>query len=474
LSVPPPQAFEATLDVTASRTGVKDALLRSTLRLQSDEKLVELLRQGHAPAFDVMVERYRLPLTRYCARMVGADNADDIVQETFTASYSALGSDDRPIQLKPWLYRVAHNTAISALRKKSRHEHEELDENFDGVRQPHDHLEQSQRLHDLVANMRALPERQRTALVLQELEGLSPEEIADELDGSVPMVRQLVHRARERLRNGVAMLIPLPLILKLFRADTASAATGKSAGAATATAKPAGMTVAGVGVTGTGAKVAVVLALAALAGGGVGAKQVLSGSTEKLEPASASQQVADDVTPTGPETARISTSRSARGSAGSGAASAPSADGVTPSTDGSAGDSERSTAGADDERGGNGTDTPGMPEQTDDASPPSGGGSDDSPAPGTESPSRSGGGSGGGSAGGGQPSGGDSQPSGGGSQPSSGGGGGSTPPSGGGEGSTPPSGGGGGGTPPSGGGGGSTPSCKPILGIPLPLICLGK
>ena len=132
MSVPEPEALEIAINGDGSRSGVKDALLRSTVRLQSDEKLVELLREGYAPAFDVMVERYRLPLTRYCARMVGPDNADDVVQDTFTASYSALGSDDRPIQLKPWLYRVAHNTAISALRKKSRHDHEELDENFDG------------------------------------------------------------------------------------------------------------------------------------------------------------------------------------------------------------------------------------------------------------------------------------------------------------------------------------------------------
>jgi RNA polymerase sigma factor (sigma-70 family) len=461
LSVPPPVALETTLTGSASKTGVKDVLLRSSLRLQSDEKLVELLRQGHAPAFDVMVERYRLPLTRYCARMVGADNADDIVQETFTASYSALGSDDRPIQLKPWLYRVAHNTAISALRKKGRHEHDELDENFDGVRQPHDQLEQSQRLHDLVANMRALPERQRTALVLQELEGLSPEEIADELDGSVPMVRQLVHRARERLRNGVGMLIPLPLILKLFRADTASAATGKSAGAAAATAKPAGMTVAGVGVTGTGAKVAAVLAVAALAGGGVGAKQVLTGSSEKLESAAARHAVAGDATTASREKAHISSSRSSRGSAASGAASAPRAGDVNPSSgNDSAGEGGRSTTGGGDERSGTGT--PAAAQPTGDASPPSGGGSNDSPAPAAETPSSSGGGSSGGS----QPaSGGGSQPSGGGSEPASGGestpsGGGSTPPSGGG--STPPS------------GGGTQPSCKPILGIPLPLICLGK
>jgi RNA polymerase sigma factor (sigma-70 family) len=247
-----------------SRTSVKDALLRSTLRLQSDTRLVELLRGGFGPAFDVVVERYRVPLTRYCSRMVGPDHADDVVQETFTAGFTALGNDDRPIQLKPWLYRVAHNTAISVLRKKGRQDHEELDENYDGVRQPQEHFEQRQRLHELVARMRALPERQRTALVLQELEGRTPEEIAVELGGTVPMVRQLVHRGRERLRNGVGALVPLPLLLKLFGADTAVAATTK---AAAATAKPAGAASAGVGATGSGAKLAVVLSAGLLAGG---------------------------------------------------------------------------------------------------------------------------------------------------------------------------------------------------------------
>jgi RNA polymerase sigma factor (sigma-70 family) len=443
LSVPAPEALP--LNAAASRTAVKDVLVRSTLRLQSDSKLVELLREGFTPAFDVMVDRYRLPLTRYCARMVGPDQADDVVQETFTASFTSLGSDDRPIQLKPWLYRVAHNTAISALRKKGRQDHEELDENFDGLTQPHDQLEQTQRLHDLVANMRALPERQRAALVLQELEGLTPEEIAEELDGSVPMVRQLVHRARERLRNGVGMLIPLPLILKLLRVDTAQAATGKSAGGAAATAKPAGVTLAGVGATSTGAKVAAVLAVAALAGGGIGAKQVLTSSRDKLEQASARQAVASDVTAAGPQKARVSAARSVYGSTGGGTAAAPVADGVAPSTgESSGGDSGRSSTGPSDERGDPGKDTPAAPENSGDASPPSGegGGSNDSPAPAAEAPSGSGGGSSG-----------DTQPSGGGgSQPS----------------------GGGGSTPPSGGGGGSTPSCKPVLGIPLPLICLGK
>jgi len=469
LSVPPPQALEVPLTGKASAAGaagVKEVLLRSTLRLQSDEKLVELLRQGHAAAFDVMVERYRLPLTRYCARMVGPDHADDIVQETFTASYSALGVDDRPIQLKPWLYRVAHNTAISALRKKSRHDHEELDENFDGVRQPHDQLEQSQRLHDLVANMRALPERQRAAIVLQELEGMSPEEIAEELDGSVPMVRQLVHRARERLRNGVGMLIPLPLILKLLRPGNASAATGKSAGTAALSGKSAGATFAGVGFTGSGAKLGIVLAVAALATGGVTVQKVVlqSGTGhpgKKIAGTTAASGKAANVT-RGEAVGKVS---KAGGSAVAGNdAAAPTSEpgkGTPADADHPAADSN--SPASDTPSDGGGTQTDPSPAPNDGDAPSSGGGgSAPEQSPAADAP---GGGSGG-------DSGGDTQPSdGGGSQPS---GGGDTTPSGGGGGSTTPS-GGGGSTPPSGGGTrpgrGGTRGCKPVVDIPLPLIC---
>ena len=421
-----------------------------------------------------MVERYRLPLTRYCARMVGADNADDIVQDTFTASYSALGSGDRPIQLKPWLYRVAHNTAISALRKRSRHEHEELDENFDGVRQPHDHLEQSQRLHDLVANMRALPERQRAAIVLQELEGMSPEEIADELDGSVPMVRQLVHRARERLRNGVGMLIPLPLLLKLFRADKAAAATAKPAGAAVAAGKPAA--IAGIGLTGSSAKLAVAVTVGLIAGGGVAVERVVlssgAGGSGKAAVAQASAADADSVAAAQVPSAgpRAGTQSKNGTSAGPG-----TSDGTAPAAAGEGGndaDTGRSAPDAREGAGGQETESPAGGEVTD----PSGGdragtqpapSEGGSPASGGDQPS----------SGGTEPAaGGESTPAaGGGSQPSGDGGGGSQPAGGGsGGGSTggdPPPAGGGGGSGGSGGGG-STPSCKPLLGIPLPLICL--
>jgi RNA polymerase sigma factor (sigma-70 family) len=182
--------------------GVKATVLRSALRLQDDDHLVELHRAGAAPAFEVVVERYHLPLTRFCTRLLGRDHAEDAVQETFTAAYTALRKDERPVQLKAWLYRIAHNASITTLRRKGS-TYEELDENFDGVRQPPEHFERRQQLKSIIEEISALPERQRTAIVRRAFEGRTLREIAAELDVDVPVVRQLVYRARERLRKTV-------------------------------------------------------------------------------------------------------------------------------------------------------------------------------------------------------------------------------------------------------------------------------
>jgi RNA polymerase sigma factor (sigma-70 family) len=197
-------------------TAVKTSILRSAVGLQSDGRLVDLVRAGSTTAYEAVVQRYRLPLVRYCSRIVGPDHAEDVVQDTFTRAHASLMGDDRPMSLKPWLYRIAHNLSLNTLRAKAWN-HEELDESFDGVRQPHEHVEQKDRLRDVVARVTALPQRQRAALILQAVEGRSSEEIARELDGTVGDVRMLVHRARTRLRDAVGALIPLPLLLSWLK-----------------------------------------------------------------------------------------------------------------------------------------------------------------------------------------------------------------------------------------------------------------
>ena len=183
--------------------GVERGFVRAAIscrRERSDHDLVELHRGGFETAFEMVVQRYRTALTRYCRRLVG-DHAEDVVQDTFAAGYVALRRDTRPIQLKAWLYRIAHNRSLDLLRRKGS-TYETLDENFGGDTQPPEQFERKERVKALIEQISALPEQERAAIVLQELEGHSADEIAAELGVKVAAVGQLVYRARERLRKG--------------------------------------------------------------------------------------------------------------------------------------------------------------------------------------------------------------------------------------------------------------------------------
>ena len=180
------------------------------LHTQSDQRLVDLARSGNERAFEAIVARYRRPLLRYCRRLLPAERAEDAVQQTFLNAYRAIGAGEAELNLRPWLYRIAHNSALSLLRQNGWN-HEQIDEQFDGVQQPPQAVEQSERVREVVRAVQALPERQRDAMVLRELEGRSYEEIAAALGVTDGAVRQLLNRARNTLRAAATALTPLPL-----------------------------------------------------------------------------------------------------------------------------------------------------------------------------------------------------------------------------------------------------------------------
>lgn len=267
------------------------------LRVQSDERLVDLARSGHEPAFEVIVRRYRRPLLRYCSRILGDQRAEDAVQQAFLNAYeSMLGSGGR-LELRAWLYRIAHNVALNALRDRGRG-HEQLDEGYDGVERPDQAFDRRQSVRDVVAAMQALPVRQREALVLRELEGRSYEEIARELGVTGGSVRQLLNRARTTLRTGASVLTPIGLLarLPLSHAQPVSDRVGEIVGGA-----------AGGGAL--GAKIcATVLVTGAVAGGvatapdrdpgkgrvaGIGAQEALAGADRDSRPAASHEGAAD-------------------------------------------------------------------------------------------------------------------------------------------------------------------------------------
>jgi RNA polymerase sigma factor (sigma-70 family) len=190
-------------------------LLRTPILLsQSDERLVALVREGSEPAFETIVRRYRRPLLRHCSRVLPAGRAEDAVQQTFLKAYQALTNGDTEINLRPWLYRIAHNTSLNALRENG-WTHDQLDESIDGVERPDQAFERRESLRETVAAVRGLPGRQRDALVLRELEGMSHEQIAGRLGVTPGAVRQLLHRARTGLRAAASALTPSELVLRL-------------------------------------------------------------------------------------------------------------------------------------------------------------------------------------------------------------------------------------------------------------------
>jgi RNA polymerase sigma factor (sigma-70 family) len=168
------------------------------LRFQDDESLVALTRKGHQHAFDSLVERYQSRLLGFCRQMLGStEDAEDVLQEVFVAAYRAMVADERPIAVKPWLYRIARNRCLNHLRKPTADGQDTMDTHphMNGVT-THERVQNRQEFRDLLADVGELPETQRSALLLREIDAMSYDEIAQAMDTTVPGVKSLLVRAR--------------------------------------------------------------------------------------------------------------------------------------------------------------------------------------------------------------------------------------------------------------------------------------
>ena len=200
------------------------------LRAQPDRRLVALAREGSELAVEEIVRRYQRPLVRYAASIVPPDRADDVVQDSLARALPGIGSKEREIHLRPWLYTIVRNTALNDLRDAGP-PHEHLDESYDGVEQPPQAMERRERVRSLVVGLQELPEAQREALVKREMEGMSHAEIGAELGVSVGAARQLIFRARNALREGAGALVPMPLLRQLAESGDGGGAAVAAAGA---------------------------------------------------------------------------------------------------------------------------------------------------------------------------------------------------------------------------------------------------
>lgn len=191
------------------------------LRAASDEKLIALTRRGRDDAYETLVERYRPRLLGFCQHMLRSrEDAEDVLQEVYVSALRAMRADDRPIQAKPWLYKLARNRSLNHLGRCSELAVESMDtfESQGVARSAFESVTGKERLREIVGDVRGLPETQRTALVLREFDALSYTEIATTMETTVPAVKSLLVRARMGLAAAAQE-----------RAEAAAAASGSAA-----------------------------------------------------------------------------------------------------------------------------------------------------------------------------------------------------------------------------------------------------
>lgn len=170
---------------------------RRLLALRGDEYLVARIRSGDQVAFEVVYDRYAAPLLSFCRHMLArSDDAEDAVQQVFVSAHAGLRESDRAVALKPWLYAIARNRCISVIRARRDVPDAHIEPACAGLREA---AQGRADLRELLDDLSDLPEQQRAALLLTELDDLSHADAASVLQCEASQVKGLVFRARAGL-----------------------------------------------------------------------------------------------------------------------------------------------------------------------------------------------------------------------------------------------------------------------------------
>ena len=166
------------------------------LKPVDDRKIIERVLKGDTEAFNLLVRQWERPIYNFIVRMIGdRDEAMDLCQEAFMKAYRELGTLKDLDRFSSWLYRIAHNTCFSKLRKDQGKTFVELEPGTHAARTP---------IESRLAVEKALqylPEDQREVVVLKVFQNLKFEEIAAIQGAPVSTVKSRLYMGFEKLRS---------------------------------------------------------------------------------------------------------------------------------------------------------------------------------------------------------------------------------------------------------------------------------
>jgi len=169
-------------------------------------EVIEGIRQRDEQAFRLFVDQYKDYIFRICFSFVNdADDAQDITQEVFIKVFESINTFRSDSRMSTWLYRIAVNLSLNYLRSRKKFN---LFERLEKVLNPDSILHQTdvnevdenmedKRIKLLYEAMERIPEKQKSAFIMHNLEHLSYKEIADVMDISLSAVESLIHRAKK-------------------------------------------------------------------------------------------------------------------------------------------------------------------------------------------------------------------------------------------------------------------------------------
>lgn len=181
------------------------------MAIDSDLELMLRVRSGDAESFEILLSRYRLPLVSFFVRMVrDRALAEDLAQEVFLRVYQARQRYQPEARFTTWLYRIATNLALNAIRDRKLGDAPAVDDDEDGVPRvarvadtratAEEQLMQADRERLIRQAVECLPEKQRAAVILHKYQEVDYRQISSVLGLSESAVKSLLFRAYENLR----------------------------------------------------------------------------------------------------------------------------------------------------------------------------------------------------------------------------------------------------------------------------------